>query len=218
MKGLPKGGSRELNTSETSEERVRVLIVEDDPRMVRAWMRTLRTKYDVHVIDNRTGALDLLKANHFDVVFLDLFLTDGNGAELVPDIENCRPRPTIVAMSAHFDVENLLRLNGRCDLVLPKPLSGADLDKAIPVLARKKLPSGWVQPFSRRFRLSEREGQLLQLAADGAESEDAMRELGCNRGTLTTYWARIFKKTGCQSRGGVLAAILRFELQRRSAI
>jgi hypothetical protein len=38
--------------------------------------------------------------------------------------------------------------------------------------------------------------------------------LGCKRGTITTYWKRIFRKTECHAQREVMAKLLRFGLER----
>jgi DNA-binding CsgD family transcriptional regulator len=59
-------------------------------------------------------------------------------------------------------------------------------------------------------RLSTQEHRLLVAAVEGMTDKEAGIALGCARGTIGTYWQRIFVKTGSRPRSAVLADVLRF--------
>jgi DNA-binding CsgD family transcriptional regulator len=73
-------------------------------------------------------------------------------------------------------------------------------------------PAGWeqaVRGFAVANRLSRREAQLLELAVAGLNNKEAAAALGCQRPTVSTYWNRIFSKTGVRTQRDIMASIIR---------
>jgi len=62
-------------------------------------------------------------------------------------------------------------------------------------------------------RLSEREKQVLSLAASGFLDKEIGRELGISLNTLRTYWARIRVKAGVGPRAALAAAFVSTEVR-----
>jgi len=48
-------------------------------------------------------ALSCVKRTHYDVVFLDVLLADGNGLDLIPEIKKYSPETLIIVMSGYAD-------------------------------------------------------------------------------------------------------------------
>jgi DNA-binding CsgD family transcriptional regulator len=65
-----------------------------------------------------------------------------------------------------------------------------------------------VASFSRDFQLSERERTVLLLAALGRSTKETCLAMDCEVTTVNVYWLRIRKKTGRDSRLGVIALLL----------
>jgi PAS domain S-box-containing protein len=55
------------------------------------------------------------------------------------------------------------------------------------------------------FAFSEREGEMLALAADGMTDKAIAKHLGLAHGTISTYWERVRKKVGAKSRSEAIA-------------
>jgi DNA-binding CsgD family transcriptional regulator len=66
-----------------------------------------------------------------------------------------------------------------------------------------------VKSFSRRHGLSDRQGQVLSLAAVGLARKEAAAVLSCSPKTVEEHWRRICHKTRCRSATEVLASLLR---------
>ena len=64
--------------------------------------------------------------------------------------------------------------------------------------------------FAARYRLSPTESRLLALAISGRTNDEAADALECARGTVGTYWNRIFTKTGERGQRNVMAALVRW--------
>lgn len=80
---------------------LRVVIVDDEPLAVRAVRRLLAAHAEVEVVgtaDSLEAAIDVVTAQHPDLVFLDIDLGAGTGFDLIARIS---PRPRIVFVTAH---------------------------------------------------------------------------------------------------------------------
>jgi DNA-binding NarL/FixJ family response regulator len=87
------------------------------------------------------------------------------------------------------------------------PLSRAT-DDARPATEAQASLVAEIAGFSARFRLSEREMQVLQGAAEGRSMKESAAELGLSAKTVEDYWSRIYTKTRRRSQLGVVARLL----------
>ncbi len=62
--------------------------------------------------------------------------------------------------------------------------------------------------FRRAFALTSREGELLRVLADGADTRHAAAQLHLSEHTVQDHLKSIFGKTGCRSRRELLARVL----------
>jgi DNA-binding NarL/FixJ family response regulator len=69
-----------------------------------------------------------------------------------------------------------------------------------------------VTSFALSHGLSNQETAVLRLAAEGVHRKEAAFRLGCQAGTVDTYWRRIFRKTGWTDQSEIYAALLSFAL------
>lgn len=72
---------------------------------------------------------------------------------------------------------------------------------------------GWrkiVAVYSGVHGLSGQESRLLLGAVQGVADKLIASEWGCSRATVSTYWKRIFVKTGMRPQREVLAHLVRF--------
>ena len=65
-----------------------------------------------------------------------------------------------------------------------------------------------ISRFQEKFRLSDREADVVRLASLGHGCKEIAYELGCRSPTIDIYWTRIYRKTGCRSHLEVMAALL----------
>jgi DNA-binding CsgD family transcriptional regulator len=64
--------------------------------------------------------------------------------------------------------------------------------------------------YGERYFLSPREIDVLGYAVEGAQDKHIAERHSCSRSTVSTYWRRIFIKTGVRPQREVLAHLLRF--------
>jgi DNA-binding NarL/FixJ family response regulator len=91
--------------SETSAERIRVLVVDDDQR-VGVRLRELLTDFDhvvVGVASNSIQALVLIKTLRPDVVVTDLRMPGMSGLQLTAEVLRLPEPPAVIVVSAYDD-------------------------------------------------------------------------------------------------------------------
>lgn len=190
-----------------------VLVVDDEICFARSVGRFLAADgHEVRVAGTLAEARDALASVPFNVVVLDLFLPDGYGSQLLPELKACAPPPQVVVVSGFLTSERAIALFGECALTVPKPVATEGIQTIVTKLA--SAPADTITVFCRSHRLSGRESELVYLAYAGVENKDVAARLSCSYNTIGTYWKRIFEKTGCRSQRSVLAAALRDACRR----
>jgi len=187
----------------------RVLAVEDTDVIAEQWGRLLtRQGMEFLRAANVSDAREHIAKwpeKPFDYVLLDLKLPDGDGADLLPELNLLNPRPAIAVITAYLDSTRSVDLYGQCTLVVPKPTDPRTLRAIMEILEASRQSRPRVEDFARKYRLSEREREVLFAALRGLNNQETAQELKCDRGTVSTYWNRIFAKTGWRSQRDVIA-------------
>src|SRR5512139_977486 len=152
----------------------RVLVVDDEPALLRALESLLRKKgHEVVALDSPIQATQRLAQEDFDVALLDIKMPDLSGLELLNAVKNRRPEVEVVMMTGHATVETALAAikSGAYDY-LTKPFE--DVEHVARVVARaadRKL-------LMDRNRQLERELQALEGRHGLVGSSAGMREVG----------------------------------------
>ena len=114
---------------------VRVLIVEDEPRLAENIARALRegAGYAVDVAPDGQEGLFLAESNAYDIVLLDLMLPKLDGMRLLARIRQAGQHTPVLVLTARDDKESVVALlNAGADDYLTKPFDLGEL------LARSK--------------------------------------------------------------------------------
>jgi len=109
----------------------RILLVDDDPVLLRVWSRTL-SQHGLIVrtvvgITQARQALSGWRRRPFQYVLVDDQLADGFGLDLLPLLSELRPAPGFAVVSAHPSTERSLRAWQNASVIVPKPVSPAGL-------------------------------------------------------------------------------------------
>ncbi len=120
-----------------SDGRARILVVDDEP----AILRTLRTNlrghgFDVETAENVREALSEYDRVRPDIVLLDLGLPDDDGLVLIRDIRGRASTPIIVVSARDDDRDKVSALDLGADDYLTKPFSVDELLARIRVALR----------------------------------------------------------------------------------
>ena len=90
----------------------RNILIVDDEKEVRDLLHDVLTEegYLVEEAENGYKAVEKVKENHFDIIFLDIKMSGMNGVEAYKIIREIDPRVTVVIVTAHSSlVEQLIK-------------------------------------------------------------------------------------------------------------
>ncbi|MGV9933022.1 response regulator [Streptomyces olivaceoviridis] len=106
----------------------RVLVVEDDPQLVRALVINLKArKYGVDAAPDGATALRLAAARQPDVVMLDLGLPDMDGIDVIRALRGRSRVPVLVLSARQSSDEKVAALDAGADDYVTKPFSMDEL-------------------------------------------------------------------------------------------
>jgi two-component system, OmpR family, response regulator len=111
--------------NEKPQSSLDVLIVDDD-RVTCYLLTVLMKQRDLHAsyVYNFAQALELLKKQHYDILFLDNFLPDGFGVDFVERIKQLNPSVKIVIMTAEEIFNDIsIAFEKGAQYYLPKPFT-----------------------------------------------------------------------------------------------
>lgn len=117
--------ANEVTTMDT-----KILLVDDEPNVLRSLRRQLRSEYEVDIHEDPTKALQVLsKKNTYAVVISDFRMPKMNGAELLRKVRKVSPETTRVMLTGYADLENTIKAvnEGNVFRFLTKPCSKENL-------------------------------------------------------------------------------------------
>jgi len=118
---------------------MRVLLVEDDPRIARFVSRGLRERtYAVDVADNGADALYKFFVSDYDVVVLDVMIPERNGYEVCRELRTRGSHVPVLMLTARDAVADRIKgLDSGADDYLTKPFAVAELAARLRALLRR---------------------------------------------------------------------------------
>lgn len=122
---------------------VRVLVVDDEPQIVRALVINLKArKYEVDAAADGASALELAAARHPDVVVLDLGLPDMDGVEVIKGLRGWTRVPILVLSARQTSDEKVEALDAGADDYVTKPFGMDELLARLRAAVRRAEPVG----------------------------------------------------------------------------
>lgn len=113
----------------------KILIIDDEPTLRMLLSRILELEgYEVVNAKDRATALYTLKKQEVQVVLCDVFLPDGNGVDMVGELQALAPAAKIILLTAHGNIPDGVQAikNGAFDYIV----KGDDNRKIIPIVSR----------------------------------------------------------------------------------
>ncbi|MBW5480365.1 response regulator [Streptomyces bambusae] len=119
----------------------RVLVVEDDPQLVRALRINLQArKFEVESASNGGTALQLAAARKPDVILLDLGLPDMDGLDVITGVRDWSRVPILVLSARHTSEDKVRALDAGADDYITKPFSMDELLARLRAALRRNEP------------------------------------------------------------------------------
>ncbi|MGW2490349.1 response regulator [Streptomyces sp. NPDC001606] len=141
----------------------RVLVVDDEPQIVRALVINLKArKYEVDAAPDGRTALELAASRHPDVIVLDLGLPDMDGVEVIRGLRGWTRVPILVLSARHSSDEKVEALDAGADDYVTKPFGMDELLARLRAAVRRAEPVGAGED---ELTTVETEGFTVDLAA-----------------------------------------------------
>ncbi|HEX4472846.1 MAG TPA: response regulator transcription factor, partial [Nocardioides sp.] len=119
----------------------RVLVVDDEPQIVRALVVNLRARgYDVLVARDGRSALRTAAQHPPDLVVLDLGLPDIEGTEVINGLRGWTTAPIIVLSGRTDQVQKIAALDSGADDYVTKPFGIEELFARMRAVSRRVSP------------------------------------------------------------------------------
>jgi NarL family two-component system response regulator LiaR len=201
-------------------DKIKILLAEDHVIVREGTRELVQHQPDMEVVaeaDDGEEAVQLTAKLQPDVVIMDIAMPKLNGIEATKQIKALYPATAVLILTAYDDDQYILALleAGAAGYLL-KTVRGHELIDAIravyvgesvlhPKIARKILSHFMplaAKPSEERIAelLSERELEVLKLAAKGMSNKDIAEQLFLSVRTVQTHLANIFTKLDVGSR------------------
>jgi len=130
-----------MNNTTPEQANLRILVV-DDEKAIRGFLKTSLSSYGYSVFEADTGrkALEEVVNTHPEAVILDLGLTDIDGREVIGRIRKRTKTPIIVLSVRDDPSEKIAALDAGADDYLTKPFSTEELLARLRAVMRRLLP------------------------------------------------------------------------------
>ena len=133
-----KTEKQEIDLAEAKPKPVRKILVVDDEEDIREALKEYLAElgYEVSVAENGKTAYEALLAKDYDLVLLDMFMPEMNGAEVLLRLKEAGKSPSYVVLMTGYAGEDTatieaLKQEGIIKKVLRKPFSFKDLEDVI---------------------------------------------------------------------------------------
>jgi two-component system KDP operon response regulator KdpE len=171
----------------------RVLVVDDEPQILRALRTTLRgAGYDIDSAATAQDALTAAAAHPPEAVILDLILPDGRGTDVCRQLRTWTNAPIIVLSAVGEEREKVAALDAGADDYVTKPFSVDELLARLRAALRRATPAQ--EPVltvgDLRVDIPQRSASMAGERVKLSPHEfDLLRVLAQNQGRLLTHHA-----------------------------
>jgi len=204
-------------------DKIKVMLVEDHVLVREGTRELLDREQDIQVVaeaGDGEEAIWLASARHLDVIVMDIAMPKLNGLEATRRIKAANSQVAVLVLTAYDDDEYVFAfLEAGAAGYLLKDVSTNDLIKAIravyagesvlhPAITRKVIDYFAQRTAKRRAdeqqdlqeHLTEREIQVLKLAARGMTNREIANDLSISARTVQVHLSNVFGKLGVGSR------------------
>lgn len=200
--------------------KIKILLVDDHTVLREGMRKLLENDKDFEVVGEASDgeeAVEIVSKLKPDVVLMDIVMPTLNGIEATKRIKQTSPATSVLILTAYDDTAYILGLleAGACGYLL-KHDRVSEIKGAIravqsgesvldPVVTRKLIErvigaSKRTGEYDAREQLSQREAEILRLAANGVSTRDIAKVLFVSVRTVKAHFTNIFNKMGVKCR------------------
>lgn len=200
---------------------ITVAMIEDHQILVDSLGLMLRYESDIEFLGAASSLANgsrLVQDTTPDVLLLDVGLPDGNGLDLIPEINQISPQTNIVVLTSLSDETTLMRVvdsgisgfvskNSQLSELLDTIHKAAEGEIVMPtsllVGLLQRLPRDKAATYKEEKgweRLTVREQEILELLASGKSGDEIAEELHIAPLTVRTHIRNMMSKMGVHSR------------------
>jgi DNA-binding NarL/FixJ family response regulator len=208
---------------------ISVFLADDHPMVRNGLQLVLRAEPDIKVVGEAADGHEAVRRVEKvkpDVVVMDIAMPGLNGIEATKKIRKACSAVRVLILSMHDTAEHIYQaLQAGAQGYLLKESAGEEVIKAVRALCKgkrylsEKISETVVNDYLQQrtlekkksplASLSEREREILQLAAEGKTSAEIGRVLFLSPKTVETYRSRMMQKLGIRDH----AALIKFAIQ-----
>ena len=208
---------------------VNVLLADDHPIVRQGLLNLLNSEKDFKVVgqaSNGIDALEMVEIHHPDVLIVDMMMPGLNGLEVIRRAKKSRPELRIIVLSMqNIDAYVVEAFNLGASGYLLKDTGPAELIQAVkdviegrrflsPAIS-ERLSIDSISPLANLTedpyeKLTNREREILHLAAEGYSSAEVASRLSISVRTAELHRAHFMSKLGLQNQN----EIVRYALKR----
>ena len=206
------------------------LVVADDHPVVRKGLRALiEAEPDLRVAGEAADGLEavkLIEQERPDVLIVDWMMPGLGGLEVIRQARSCSPQTRCIVLSMHANEGYVLEAlkNGASGYVLKEESHAAMVEAVRAVTAGRRylspplsekiierfLSGGEVAAEDSYEKLTDREREVLHLAAEGRTNSEIADRLCVSPRTVETHRAHLMQKLGLKNQ----TELIRFALKR----
>ena len=206
---------------------LKILIADDFPIVRQGVIQALQEEGSLEKIDEaNTGheALEKIRANHYDVVLLDISMPGRGGIEVLKEIKALKPNMPVLMLSMYPEDQYAIRaMKAGASGYVNKTQDLKDLVEAVRKVASgrkyvsEELAENLAFSINRNLDqplhkvLSDREFEVFRKIASGKTVSEIADEMSLSVKTISTYRSRILEKMTIKNN----AEITRYAIQNK---
>ena len=192
-------------TGEAPSKKIRVVIAEDQEMMLGALTALLEIEGDIAVVAQaRDGkqAVDAVRAHNPDILITDIEMPQMSGLDAASALKGSSTRVIMLTTFARPGYLRRAMDAGACGYLLKarpaRELADAvrRVHRGLRVIDRDLATEAWTESDP----LTDRERQVLRLAAEGVSTGDVAKQLNLSAGTVRNYLSEAMDKLGATNR------------------
>ncbi len=192
-------------TSSAAQKKIRVVIAEDQEMMLGALAALLEMEGDIAVVAQARNGMEAVKAvraHHPDVLITDIEMPEMTGLEAASALKGSSTRVIMVTTFARAGyLRRALEAGASGYLLKARPARElADAVRRVHQGLRVIDPDLATEAWAEADPLTDRERQVLRLAAEGVGTAEVANRLGLSAGTVRNYLSEAIDKLGATNR------------------